>query len=188
MDEKSASILAQVAAKVTAEISDNLEEYLLNINAVHNDLLNRVREGMTPEVPANVVPLQAPAQTPNFPPTVPTAQSVMNQATENVVAGMPGTQVTHSLDTIEERWADVFNNPDSWYNNLGDERSSINGGSSPDFKHKTLRDNQGRGIGVWLVNRRYGRTAPDWVFQKLQIAKPQLGPPQVARPGTGEPF
>ena len=67
--------------------------------------------------------------------------------------------VLHGKSTQADMMVDALAHPDDWvtYNT---EKSSVNGGRSPDLKHKTIKDGQ-YAIGIWLYDEKYKRHAPE---------------------------
>lgn len=89
------------------------------------------------------------------------------------LASLPAETHIVDLDKIseEQKWADVIVwNPDDWYDNRNDPKAPRGG---PTFRHKTITDNQGRGIGVWLNGK---AAVPEWV----QVLLPYRGSPSLA--------
>ena len=82
------------------------------------------------------------------------------------VTAAPPVQAQISAESPDEvLWADALrHNPQDWYDNLLDEKASVNGGKSPDYKHKTLKKGQFN-LGLWAKS---GST-PDWVKKTLGI-------------------
>jgi hypothetical protein len=100
------------------------------------------------------------------------------QAQENVQNGVPGATVSRDLSKPEARWKDaLIDNPDDWYNNVGDAKASSGGGRGPDFRFK---DESMEVKGLWLFSQ-YG-PADKWVFDFLAPRYPHLN---LQFPGTG---
>ena len=77
------------------------------------------------------------------------------------------TQISATSPVIELFQDALIHNPDKWWNNTTEERASINGGRSPDFKHKDLKDKKGESpLAIWMVSE-YSPTAPDWAWDKV---------------------
>lgn len=113
------------------------------------------------------------------------APAQVAQATQNVNQAMPGTTVMRDLSSPENRWRDaLIDNPDDWYNNVGDEKASSGGGRGPDFRFK---DENMEVKSLWL-NSQYG-PAPKWVFDHLQLPFPNQAPatPAPAAPAAPAP-
>lgn len=201
MNSNDARIIAQVAAAAAATIHSGTGDttgYAATVEAIQTDLLARVDRGVTEELPG-IVPLQHPvAVTPE-------------RAVANVQAGFPGaTEVAAAPAPVpvaaggavplmpttgnqqeDAAWADLLANPGNWYNNISDGGTSYTGGTKPDFKHKTALNTKGDRFPLWLVSRRFGRTAPEAVFAALGLTNPgatdpvppaTAGFPQAPRP------
>jgi len=181
MDHKDHSIIAQAAMHAatrlfagTKDVDGALEAY----RSIHADIYAAIESkgGDTAAPPPAPAPVQAaPAQQ---------APQTMQQAVNNVQAAFPGSQVVASplSDDVDERWKSMFENPNDWYDNRGDAKASMNGGNGPDFRHKTAKRNQGDkyNIGLFLMDRKYGKHAPDWVWQQLGMNPPGQAPAQPA--------
>lgn len=136
--------------------------------------------GFPPDQPAPIQPNPAPAQ-------APAPVNPIQQAQQNLANGGIQAQVVRDLSNEEGRWQDVFNNPQDWWDNRGDARASINGGSGPDFRYK--HDENVKPL--WLRGK-YG-PAPAWVWERLGLQFPGAGGPQpaqqpVQQPGGPVPF
>jgi hypothetical protein len=181
MDARTASITAQVAAKIAADLSSTPAEYAACIEGIHQDLVDRSEKGLTEQpaadpfaaAQANVATVfGAPAANP-FPPVAAPTPFVQPAATGG--------------DKNAAKWADLIANRDNWWDNRAQGGTSITGGGKPDFRHKTAKDEQDRPVGLWLVDNKYGKHAPDAVFQALGLTAPGAAPVATA-PGLPDPF
>lgn len=157
MDTKSASIVAQTAAKVAAQIFTGTGDtggYLAAIEAVHSDLVSRQVKGVVADI----------SQQPQ----------TMQQATQNVVQAFPQAQPVTQFDP----WQDLLQHPDQWWDNRDQGDTTISGGSRPDFRHKTLKDDQGRPKALFMVDNKWGKHAPPNVFAHYGHPYPGQQPQQ----------
>jgi hypothetical protein len=116
------------------------------------------------------------------------------QAQQNLNQGGVQSTVDRDLSSEDGRWQDALNNnPNDWYNNVGDHRATSGGGRGPDFAFK----NKNAEVKGLFLNGQYG-PAPAWVFEKLgrpfpgsggQAPQPQPQPqPQGGAPqGNAQP-
>lgn len=167
---REASIIAQTAAKVAAQVyagTGDLHGYLDAVKTIHDDIIARATAKTPTDALVTAVSVTGTSGVPQNPQAV-AQQPTMQQAVDSVNAVFGIT----SASPEDDLWADVFNNPQDWWDNHTDpSRSTLAGGNGPDFRHKTLEKN-GRNLGLWLYSRRYNRSAPDFVFQKLGVANP----------------
>jgi hypothetical protein len=202
MNTNDARIIAQVAAAAAATIHSGTGDttgYVATVEMIQADLLARAATGATEAAPG-IVPLGQPIVTGlgAVPVVSPTA------AIANVQAGFPGATVqpapvavvappaavgglpfpTTGNDQEDKMWADLIANQANWYNNITDGGTSYTGGTKPDFRHKTAENAKGDKFALWLVSRRYGRTAPDAVFAALGLSNPGAVAPVPAATGA----
>lgn len=101
------------------------------------------------------------------------------QAEQNLAQGGIQATVQRDLSSEQGRWEDAIkNNPQDWYNNVGDSRATSGGGSGPDFKFKDSDAN----VKPLFLNGKYG-PAPAWVWEALGLQMPggqQVQPVQQA--------
>jgi hypothetical protein len=97
----------------------------------------------------------------------------MARAEQNLAQA--GIQATVARDLSNDA---LIDNPNDWYNNVGDVKASSGGGIGPDYRHKTIKGDNGQNLGLWL-NGKYG-PAPAWVFEKLGLSFPGSGAAQPA--------
>lgn len=179
MDARTASITAQVAAKIAADLATEPSQYFVILEQVHADLVKRSTMGVT-EAAAPVAAVPAALPDP------------FAQATANVVAAFPQAAAVPAqptgadLSTNEGKWADWLANRDNWYDNRDKGDTSQSGGTKPDFRHKEAKDAKGYNIGAWLIDKRYGKHAPDAVFQALGLTPP-APQPTVSAPANFAP-
>lgn len=208
-----ASIIAQTAAKVAGQIymgTGDITGYRAAVAEIHKDLLERNSEGVEQITAQSQAEQQArqqsvaqaqqqfATQTQAVQQAFPNAQ-VVYQGPSAPPAGIfpPGTVTISAPEAItdEAAWADVFTNPNNWFNNTTDqERSTIFGGKGPDFRAKTdgPKDKKGQPKALWLFSQ-YG-DAPLWVFDKLHlqprgtVVEPAAQPfaPQLQSQVTGQ--
>jgi len=179
MDGKQTTIIIQVAAKIAADLTiafaDSIDEYPQFLDHVQEDLMGRIEAAIATQV---VNAPQAPA-----PGTPAYASNVIQGAFPGAqqVAGYPQQAPSQSAPaqglTKDQMWADVVNNPDNWYNNLADPQSGVNGGTRPDFRHKTMVNQRGRKVGLYLVDTKYGKHAPKFVFEHFGLPYPAQAVP-----------
>lgn len=167
MSAKDASIVAQVAAKAAAELysgTGDVDGYLAAVETIHEDLLKRLTFGDIDQK----------------------ADRQVAAASNVVEAAFPGSQVVSDTTPQGQRsktdqlWQMYFDSPGDWWDNRNDPRASINGGSGPDFRHKTLKNDKGYNLGLWLKPK-HG-SVPQWVLDRLGMsnsapANPNLPPP-----------
>lgn len=180
---KDLSIIAQSSYKTAAEFLNgrpgSFEDLAATARAIFNDVVALGEDTRTE--PVQYETQQAVPQAP---------QDVYAQAEQNLQQG--GIQVTHSGAGISEHskewelWNDLLANPDDWWNNTGDGGTTISGGNKPDFKHKHLKKGDWP-IGLFLVSKKYGKTAPDEVFAKFGLQKPAMWAVPGGRPASPVP-
>jgi hypothetical protein len=176
--EKNLSIASQTAAKIAGHViqSDTA------IAAVRNGVMAEVHETILCAIldAANMTPAQAPAALASV--TEHPATSGNDAAIAAVLEAIPGasveappieppasqpTQISATSPLAELFQDALIHNPDKWWNNTTEERASINGGRSPDFKHKDLKDKKGTNpLAIWMTSE-YSPTAPDWAWDKV---------------------
>jgi len=80
------------------------------------------------------------------------------------MANVPAPQAQISNDSPPDvKWSDaLLHNPQNWDDQRSNARSSVNGGKSPDFRHKWLKNGKWA-IGLWVKS---GDT-PAWVHERL---------------------
>lgn len=163
MNNKDASIIAQVAGKIAATLfqgTGDVTGYQAAVEFVHTDLL--ARQGRGVDVVTSTVPDTVATAFPNA----------------TTVTTAPAATDTDAL------WNDILTNPENWWNNTGDGDTTVSGGKRPDFRHKTLKDDQGRQKGMFMVDTRWGKHAPPAVFEYVGVPYPSAQPaaPQAAQP------
>ena len=192
MNPKDALILAQVAAKAAATVhagTGDMTTYPQTVETIHADLLARASRGVTTlqaetmeTAVANVAAVFAPPD-PVLPPPA--------QFPAPAPAPVAPAQSTGN-DKEDAMWADLVAHPDNWWNNIQEGGTSYTGGAKPDFRHKTAVDSKGNKVALWLVSRRYGRVAPDYVFSAFGYEKPgavqQVPAANATAPATPDPF
>ena len=181
------SIVAQVAAKCAAQIHSGTGDttaYAATVDLIHKDLTTRIEVA---QLEAQSTLQQAVATTVG---AFPGASIVQPQQTPVDVTlqsmGLPTQPSTPPIastgnDQEDAAWADLLANPGNWYNNIQDGGTSYTGGAKPDFRHKTAVNSKGDKFALWLVSRRYGRTAPEGVFVALGLANPGVAAQPVAQ-------
>ena len=183
-----AGLIAKVAAQIVAGTGDP-QAYLTVRQAVLDDYVLMVKtiDEVLPATPPTVAPQAQPVQAASLCCSFPGPPAPGSPVPARSVAqAFPGAQVqAHQAVgelTSDQLWLDVINNPNNWYNNTGDTRSAYQGGSGPDFRCK--KSGPKPNAGLWLYSRKYGSYAPDWVFQKLGIAKPVPQQTAAVQPGA----
>lgn len=184
MNKKDAQILAQVAAKAAADLysgTGDLSSYLVARQQIQTDLLEALGsipvDPDAPLAPAHLLPQQPAAP---VAPAAPQAPAPVAVATQNLQQG--GIAVTPvQPQTDDDFWLHLVNNRDDWWDNRDRGDTTIFGGNSPDFRSKSFNDKNGKPKSMFLVSRRFGKMAPDFVFQALGIAKPSLEAQPVAQ-------
>jgi hypothetical protein len=164
LDAKDQSIVAQVAAKIAADlaiasadvrIEDVVTDFAYALDAVATKLYDTINvaiaesalPGSVPVggVPAAVPPAAAPAAGPP-PAAAPAAAPAAGPA------AVPATTADASLDGY---WRDLFEHPENWYDNRNDPKRPR---GAPDFKHKTLKSGK-YNVGLYVDDKKN----PDWV-------------------------
>jgi hypothetical protein len=174
--QEKAEIVAQVAAKVAGSVccgSGDLDKYLSTVETVHNDLMERIAAA-TATAAATVVTQVFPGATVStspglvapvpVPAPAPAPAPVPSPAPQGLVGPITGASGE------DDKWRDALvNSPDNWFNNINDKRSP----DGPDFRHKTLKDKDGKyNLGLWIKSDKFQTRAPDWVFQQLGLDIP----------------
>lgn len=179
MNSKDAQILVQVGAKVAGDIV--AADPNLNYNNFAQ-VLDHVVDIIDAKIDSIPTESSVYVQQPVAPAPVPTQQAVQN------VTAQLGGAVVPAPDARDDVWWDYYlANPGEFWDNRDRGDTSITGGNSPDFRARDLLDKTGRPKGLFLVSRRFGRTAPDKVFQALGIAKPNLDQQSAPVPAATTP-
>ena len=180
MDDKSLLIISQVAAKAAAEICQGKGmdavtggDYIAASELIFADILDHAGLMVNPskdpaqaaedivaaaftapggETPARVdqddIPIGSPIPTQGASGHVPSAPKTI-------------TEKSSKIDMLEDA---IFHNPNDW-KFWDTEKSTVNGGKSPDFTHESLKNSKGYALGVFMVDTQYGKnTAPEWAF------------------------
>jgi len=100
----------------------------------------------------------------------------------------PSARPVDAQSTTEELWGDLIRDAGEgfrdWYNNIGQEGTSLVGGNRPDFKHKRITKRNPKDGKDWplslFLKGSYG-DAPEWVFN-------ELGKIGLLAEASGEPF
>ena len=170
--QEKAEIVAQVAAKVAGSIccgSGDLDKYQSTVETVHNDLIERIATA-TAAAGATVVTQVFPGATTTAAPglVAPPAAPAPAPAPVPAPQGLVGPITSTSNE--DDKWRDALvNSPNNWFNNINDKRSP----DGPDFRHKTLKDKDGKyNLGLWIKSDKFQTRAPDWVFQQLGLDIP----------------
>ena len=176
MNTKDLSIVTQVAGKIAADVvqSDTA------IAAVRDGVFAKITETVlcslldamdVSTTTAPVVQLAPEAQAQDA-----AVQNVLNQFDGAFVTNdetsvdyqpSPPTQIHPKSSMIEMLEDALFHNPDNW--KVWDtEKASMNGGSSPDITHETLKqEGNNYKVGIFMVSRYAGQSAPEWAWSKL---------------------
>jgi len=167
MDKREASIVAQVASKNAAALyqgTKDLDGYMAAVESIHNDLLDRLSHGSGQPSPVMVEEAAAP---------------VSEQEASNIVEGnFPGATNVYQpgppkaisssstmLDLLEDA---IFHNPTNW-KFWDSEKSTARGGNSPDLTHNELQNDKGYKLGVFLLDTKFGKSAPQWAWDQLGV-------------------
>jgi len=168
MDKTSASIVAQVASKNAATLyqgTKDLDGYMAAVETIHNDLIDRLSHGLGQPSPVIV--------------EQPAAAPVSEQEASNIVEGnfpgatnvyQPGPPTAISANSsITELLEDaIFHNPSNW-RHWDSEKSTARGGNSPDVTHNSLENAKGFKLGVFLLDSKFGKSAPQWAWDQLGV-------------------
>lgn len=164
MASKDTSIVAQTAAKAAAELyhgTGDIENMAKAMVRIFNGIIHL---GGNPDE--------------------------FTSAERNLREGGVSYTVQRDLSSEKGRWEDaLINNPDDWYNNVGDPRATSGGGTGPDFKFKDKDAN----VKPLYLNGKYG-PAPAWVWERLGLQMPngqQVQPqaqPEAPEQGNPVPF
>lgn len=180
MKSKDAQIITQVSAKLAlkAIIADpevDLTSFPVYLKSIA-DAITEVSDELTTE-PDTAVVVQA---------------SGYQQAVTNLNNG--GIAVAPAAPSgDDELWQYFVQNRDEFWDNRDQGDTTISGGSKPDFRAKDLVDKSGRKQGLFLVSRKFGKQAPDYVFEALGVPVPgqQAAVPAAttaAPPAAPNPF
>jgi len=189
MNSKDLTIIAQVAGKIAGDILHGAgPDVVMNgtfaatTMHVYTTLLDTA--GLDPAPPDTIpvaVATQAPVpQAPTVDPAAVVQQAFTTPAGVAPVAVAPVVPTVsdalhqpgpakqiHPGSTLIEKLEDaLYHNPGNWKAWTDSDKSTVNGGRAPDLTHETLESN-GYKVGVFLVDRKYGKSAPEWAFQKL---------------------
>lgn len=191
MNPKDLTIIAQVAGKIAGDILHGAgPDVVMNgtfaatTMHVYTTLLDTA--GIDPAVPAAlptvaVAPQPAPVpQAPAVDPATVVQQAFTTPAGVAPVAVAPVAPTVsdalhqpgpakqiHPGSTLIDKLEDaLYHNPGSWKSWIDSDKSTVNGGRAPDLTHETL-ESGGYKVGIFLVDRKFGKNAPEWAFQKL---------------------
>lgn len=170
LDQKTASIVAQVAAKAAAELhagTGNEDGYLSSVETIHNDLLSRLDNG------AAVIPTQPQVASATEQIAAPVVDAIasIKQAFPNAQDVSPKPPVPIGPNSkFEDMWHDaIYHNPAD-YKVWNTPKSSMNGGTSQDVQHETVVNGKGYKHGFWLVSGKDPKlSAPSWVWEGLGL-------------------
>lgn len=169
LENKDRQIMAQTAGKIAGELIVNDDRLTFEHFAT---VLGVVNDAIVEASGSDAVAVTAPAPVTTAPP--PTTTDVQ-QAVENLQAGgVPVKAVPGPSSSDDEWWQYFVNNRNEFWDNRDRDNVTIKGGNSPDFRAKNLTDKSGGAKGMFLVSRRFGTTAPDYVFEALGIPKPTV--------------
>ena len=176
-EEKNLSIVSQVAGKITGHVVQSDAA----IAAVRDGVFAEIHAAIlcvlldkTDSAPSAPAPLASVTEHPAAAENDAAVQAVLNSIPDSTLesapiqhaAGAP-TQISHTSPN-EVLFEDALvHNPDKWWDNTREVKASVNGGKGPDFRHKDLKNKDGKfNIAIW-VNSEYSPTAPDWVWDKI---------------------
>jgi hypothetical protein len=168
LDQKTASIVAQVAAKAAAELyagTGNEDGYMIAVEVIHNDLLSRLDNGVvTPAPQIQAVPTEQVA------PVVATVANI-KQAFPDAQDVSPKPPVPIGPNSkAEDMWHDAIYHNQADYKVWNTPKSSMNGGTSQDVQHETVVNAKGYKHGFWLVSGKDPKlSAPKWVWEGLGL-------------------
>ena len=79
----------------------------------------------------------------------------------------PPTEIHEKSSMIEMLEDALFHNPHNW-KVWDSEKSSMNGGNSPDISHENLvKSGTNYKVGIYMVSKFAGQSAPEWAWAKL---------------------
>tara|TARA_B100000131_G_scaffold104147_2_gene101227 strand:- start:2227 stop:2796 length:570 start_codon:yes stop_codon:yes gene_type:complete len=174
MPDKQNAILVQVAAKVASTLysgTGDLQGYETALNAILPDLQERVADA---DAMATVTPI-TPVTQEQLAPAVDAVASI-KQSFPNATEAQSASHTPAPPKPINgyskdiDKWEDaVFHNPQDW-KVWRSEKSSHNGGRSPDVTHENALKDDGNKVGFWLISN-YGpeKSAPRWVWEGLGL-------------------
>lgn len=111
------------------------------------------------------------------------AADAMARAEQNLANGGVQATVQRDLSNEDARWRDaLIDNPNDWWNNVGDARASSGGGKGPDFKFK----NESANVPALWLNGKHG-PAPAWVWEHLGLTFPGSSQGQASAPQQPQP-
>lgn len=104
----------------------------------------------------------APAVAPaTFTPPTQVAAPAVQAPVVQAPAPIPMATVSGAVNPeTERRWTLFFQNPDAWYNNIGNKKNP----KQPDFRHKTEKGADGYPLGLWIQDK----GNPAWVAEGLR--------------------
>lgn len=158
MKSKDAQIITQVAGKLALEaiLADDaidLQSFPVYLKSIA-EAIAEVADELTTE-PDTAVVVQQPYQ------------AAVNNLNNGGVAVSPA-----SPRNDDELWQYFVQNQDAFWDNRSEGDTTVSGGSKPDFRAKDLVDKSGRKQGLFLVSRKFGKQAPDYVWQALGVQPP----------------
>lgn len=174
---KEMSIVSQTAGKITGHIVQSDAAIAAVRNGVfaemHEAILCTIIDAVNDDssVPAPLASVtEHPATSGNDAAIAAVLEAIPGASVEAPPIQAPVSQPTQISATspLAELFQDaLIHNPDRWWNNTTEERASINGGRSPDFKHKDLKDKKGTNpLAIWMTSE-FSPTAPDWAWDKV---------------------
>ena len=180
MDDKSLLIISQVAAKAAAEMCQGKGmdavtggDYIAASELIFADILDHaglmVNPSKDPAQAAEDIVAAAFTAPGGEAPTrvnqddIPIGSPIPTQGASGHVPSGP-KEITEKSSMIEMLEDAIFHNPDDW-KFWDSEKSTVNGGTSPDLTHESLKNSKGYKLGVFMVDNKYGKnTAPEWAF------------------------
>jgi len=182
---KDMTIISQTAGKLAAHIVNSDAA----IAAVRNGVFAEIHEtvlctlldaagGTETLHPSQLPPVRQLESVP-----APTAIQAQEAAVEKILQQIPGSVNTgnetgsdhhpgpptniHENSTMIEMLEDaLYHNPGNW--KVWDTpKATMNGGGSPDISHETLKNAKNFAVGVFMVSKFGGASAPEWAWTKL---------------------
>ncbi len=178
-DEKPA-VQAAVAAKCAAQVyagTGDMEGYLAGVETVHNDLIERSvprgdQTGVTTDqvMAAFTAPSGAAPAVVQAPPVqAPAAATGMAAVNDGIHIPGPPKVIGAKSSMVDKLEDALYHNVDNWKRWTDSDKSTANGGSSPDVSHEHIDTPSGHKVAIFLVDTKFGKHAPEWAFRKLGL-------------------
>lgn len=176
MNEKDLSIVTQVAGYISAEVIKSDSAIAAVRDGVFAEMTETVLSSLLDAMNVSTTSAPVVQLAPETQAHDAAVANVLDQFDGAVVTSdvaavdhQPGapTQIHEKSSMIEMLEDALFHNPQNW-KVWDSEKSSMNGGNSPDITHETLKQaGNNYKVGLFMVSKFAGQSAPEWAWTKL---------------------